>query len=212
LATRAKPLSPDWLLTSARISSLSLAGLARRSAPGAGLEPPQIFVKRRFRQCRCTSICQVRPAHADHARSRAGTGPRKRRPAGIRRNTGRLYGGAISCRRRFSTDTILSASGNRRKRFGRRSKDLFCFGAAGSFQGGRERHPFKIAPDRRPDSPELRPTSRWSAAFAAESRVEVRRPDAQDVAQIVSSRSPRSPCAKTAIRRPQAPRHQVRSS
>jgi hypothetical protein len=51
--------------------------------------------------------------------------PRKRRPAGIRRNTGRLYGGAISCRRRFSTDTILSASGNRRKRFGRRSKDLF---------------------------------------------------------------------------------------
>jgi hypothetical protein len=75
LATRAKPLSPDWLLTSARISSLSLAGLARRSAPGAGLEPPQIFVKRRFRQCRCTSICQVRPAHADHARSRAGTGP-----------------------------------------------------------------------------------------------------------------------------------------
>ncbi len=73
--TRAKPLSPDWLLTSARISSLSLAGLARRSAPGAGLELPQIFVKRRFRQCRCTSICQVRPAHADHARSRAGTGP-----------------------------------------------------------------------------------------------------------------------------------------
>src|ERR1700722_3714881 len=75
LATRAKPLSPDWLLTSARISSLSLAGLARRSAPGAGLEPPQIFVKRRFRQCRCTSICQVGPAHADHARSCAGTGP-----------------------------------------------------------------------------------------------------------------------------------------
>jgi hypothetical protein len=51
--------------------------------------------------------------------------PRKRRPAGIRRNTGGLYGGAISCRRRFPTDTILSASGNRRKRFGRRSKDLF---------------------------------------------------------------------------------------
>jgi hypothetical protein len=59
------------------------------------------------------------------------------------------------------------------------------FGAAGSFQGGRERHPFKIAPDRRPDSLELRPTSRWSAAFAAESRVEVRRPDTQGVAQIV---------------------------
>jgi hypothetical protein len=60
-----------------------------------------------------------------------------------------------------------------------------CFGAAGSFQGGRERHPFKIAADRRPDSLELRPTSRWSAAFAAESRVEVRRPDTQSVAQIV---------------------------
>ena len=109
--------------------------------------------------------------------------PRKRRPAGIRRNTGRLYGGAISGRRRLSTDTILSASG-----IAENASDVArktSFGAAGSFQGGRERHPFKIAPDRRPDSLELRPTSRWSAAFAAESRVEVRRPDTQGVAQIV---------------------------
>ena len=108
---------------------------------------------------------------------------RKRRPAGIRRNIGRLYGGAISCRRRFSTDTILSASGNRRKRFGRRSKDLFW--RRRQFSGRARASPFKIAPDRRPDSLELRPTSRWSAAFAAESRVEVRRPDTQSVAQIV---------------------------
>jgi hypothetical protein len=109
--------------------------------------------------------------------------PRKRRPAGIRRNTGRLYGGAINCRRRFSTDTILSASG-----IVENASDVArkaSFGAAGSFQGGRERHPFKIAPDRRPDSLELRPTSRWSAAFAAESRVEVRRPNTQGVAQTV---------------------------
>jgi hypothetical protein len=72
-------------------NSLSLAGLARRPAPGAGHEPPQIFVKRRFRQCRYTSICQVRPTHADHARSRTGIGPGSEGLAGIRRNTDGLY-------------------------------------------------------------------------------------------------------------------------
>jgi hypothetical protein len=102
LATRAKPLSPDWLLTSARLGS---------------------------------------------ARSALLVWPDDRRPE-------------QALNRRKRSDVARKAS----------------FGAAGSFQGGRERHPFKIAPDRRPDSLELRPTSRWSAAFAAESRVEVRRP------------------------------------
>ena len=128
-------------------------------------------------------ISQVRPAHADHARSRAGTGPGSEGLPASGATPAGLYGGAISCRRRFSTDTILSASG-----IAENASDVArktSFGAAGSFQGGRERHPFKIAPDRRPDSLDLRPTSRWSAAFAAESRVEVRRPDTQGVAQIV---------------------------
>jgi hypothetical protein len=63
------------------------------------------------------------------------------------------------------------------------SKDLFW--RRRQFSGRARASPLQIAPDRRPDSLELRPTSRWSAAFAAESRVEVRRPDTQGVAQIV---------------------------
>jgi hypothetical protein len=136
--------------------------------------------------------------------------PRKRRPAGIRRNTGRLYGGAISCRRRFSTDTILSASGNRRKRFGRRSKDLFW--RRRQFSGRARASPLQNCPNRRPDSLELAPD------FEMERRLCCRKPRRGPATGHSgrctdrSSRSPRSPCAKTAIRRPRAPRHQVRSS
>ena len=102
--------------------------------------------------------------------------PRKRRPAGIRRNTGRLYGGAISCRH-----TILSASGNRPKTL-RTSLERPLLAPQAVFGAGASVTPSKLP---QTDSLELRPTSRWSAAFAAESRVEVRRPDTQGVAQIV---------------------------
>jgi hypothetical protein len=109
--------------------------------------------------------------------------PRKRRPAGIRRNTGRLYGGAISCRRRFSTDPILSASGNRRKRFARRSKDLFW--RRRQFSGRARASPLQNCPNRRPDSLELAPDFEMERRLCCRSRVEVRRPDTQGVAQIV---------------------------
>src|SRR6478672_11667653 len=99
-------------------------------------------------------------------------------------------------RYRFSTDTILSASKNRRNRLGRRSKDLF-FCAAGFFQvRARERHTFKIAQGRLSDI--------WSCARLRDgappccrSRVEVGRPDTQEVTQVVHRGSPRSPCVKT---------------
>jgi hypothetical protein len=108
----------------------------------------------------------------------------ERRPAGNRRNTGRLNEVAISCRRHLSTDTILRSSGNRQKCCGRRSKNRFW--RAGSFHGGRKRHLQKVAPDRRLEIWSWRPDFEMERRFfAAGSRKDGRRPDTHGVAQIV---------------------------